>query len=244
MCEPGNKNDEQVAVRHADASGGYIIENQHDEKRMRGIRVNKRISGETSEEQLDEWRKTERFQHEAPNTSASSDPCVAQEYPVSCEIQSRPGSVLVRKSGRVDDDMRITALDAFYEMDGRKSRYIGEVLDRHRGEDAGDLKRIELVEKLTYLNVLEKEIFKKDPKILTEERSWRTWKSNQNTVMDEEVVQNTVMDEEVVQNIVMDEEMVQNVVMDEKLVQNVVMDEKIVKNFVMGAKIDPNVEMF
>ena len=57
--EPGNKNDEQVAVRHADASGGYIIENQHEEKRMRGIRVNKRGSGATREEQLDEWRKTE-----------------------------------------------------------------------------------------------------------------------------------------------------------------------------------------
>ena len=52
--ERGDKNDEQVAVRHADASGGYIIENQHEEKRMRGIRVNKRGSGATSEEQLDE----------------------------------------------------------------------------------------------------------------------------------------------------------------------------------------------
>ena len=59
--EPGNKNDEQVAVRHADAFGGYIIENQHEEKIMRGIRVNKRGSGATSEEQLDEWRKTERY---------------------------------------------------------------------------------------------------------------------------------------------------------------------------------------
>ena len=57
--EPGNKNDEQVAVRHADASGGYIIEDQHGKKIMRGIRVNKRGSGATSEEQLDEWRKTE-----------------------------------------------------------------------------------------------------------------------------------------------------------------------------------------
>ena len=33
--EPGDKDDEQVAVRHADASGGYIIENQHGEKRKR-----------------------------------------------------------------------------------------------------------------------------------------------------------------------------------------------------------------
>ena len=30
--EPGDKDDEQVAVRYADASGGYIIENQHEEK--------------------------------------------------------------------------------------------------------------------------------------------------------------------------------------------------------------------
>ena len=32
---PGNRDDEQVAVRHADASGGYIIDNQHEEKKMR-----------------------------------------------------------------------------------------------------------------------------------------------------------------------------------------------------------------
>ena len=80
-----------------------IIESQHEEKRMRGIRVNKRGSGTTSEEQLDEWRKTERLEHEAPNTSASSDPCVAQEYPVSCEIQKSAGvrtCAEVRSCGR------------------------------------------------------------------------------------------------------------------------------------------------
>ena len=65
---------------------------------------------------------------------------------MSCEIPSRLGSVLVQKSGRVDHDMRITALDAFYGKDGRRSRYIGEVVERFRGEDAGDLKRIDLVE--------------------------------------------------------------------------------------------------
>ena len=101
----------------------------------------------------------------------------------------RPGSVLVQKSGRVDDHMRITSLDAFYGEDGRRSRYIGEVLERNRGEGAGDHKRIELVEKWTCLNVLEKEVFKSDPKILTEEKSWRTWKSNLNIVMDEKLVQ-------------------------------------------------------
>ena len=33
-----------------------------------------------------------------------------------------------------------------YEMDGRQSRYIKEVLDWHRDEDAGDLRRSELNE--------------------------------------------------------------------------------------------------
>ena len=136
-------------ARHADASGGYFVENQHEEKQWG--------SGATSEEELDVCRKTERLEHEAPNISASSDPCVALEHPVSGEIQSRPGSVLLQKSGRVDDDVRISALDAFYEKDGRRRRYIGEVLERYRGEDAGDLKRFDLVEKWTCLNVLEKE---------------------------------------------------------------------------------------
>ena len=42
----------------------------------------------------------------------------------------------------VEDDVHISALDAFYEMDGRKSLHIGEVLERHRGEDAGDLRHV------------------------------------------------------------------------------------------------------
>ena len=52
---------------------------------------------------------------------------------------------------------RLPALDAFCEMDGRRSRYIGEVLEWYRGEDVGDLKRIELnelVENMTCLNAL------------------------------------------------------------------------------------------
>ena len=47
----GEKDDEQMAVRHADASGGYIIEKQHEEKRKRGIRVNERGSEATNGEQ-------------------------------------------------------------------------------------------------------------------------------------------------------------------------------------------------
>ena len=43
----GIKNDVQVEVRHADASGGYITENQHEEKRMRGIRGSEATSEQT-----------------------------------------------------------------------------------------------------------------------------------------------------------------------------------------------------
>ena len=53
------------------------------------------------------------------------------------------GPFLCRSWGRVDDDVEISALDLLNEKDGRKSRYIGEVLERYRGEDAGDLKRCE-----------------------------------------------------------------------------------------------------
>ena len=88
--EPGNKNVEQVAVRHADASDGYITENQYEKIRVRDIQVSKRGSGATSEEPSDKWRKIERLDHESPNTSASSDPCVALECLVGGETQSRP----------------------------------------------------------------------------------------------------------------------------------------------------------
>ena len=39
---------------------------------------------------------------------------------------------------QVGDDVQISASDAFSEMDGRKSRHIGEVLEGYRGEDAGE----------------------------------------------------------------------------------------------------------
>ena len=132
MCpwNPGNRADEQVAVRHADASGGDIRENQHEEDRMRDIHVGRRGPEAAGEEQPDKLRKTVRFEQEAPSTAASSDPTL--EYLTSGETQDH-----------VDDDVQISALDAFYEMDGRMSRCIGEVLEWYRGEDAGDLKRSE-----------------------------------------------------------------------------------------------------
>ena len=161
-----------------------IRENQHDENRMRDIHVGKRGPEAAGEEQLGKLRKTVRFEQEAPSAATSSDPTVALKCLASGETQDRPGSVLVQTSGHVDDDVQISALDAFYEMDGRKGRYIGDVLDRYRGEDAGDLKRSalnELVENLTCLNALEGEIWKKiNPKI----------------VMDGILIQNDMMNEE------------------------------------------------
>ena len=103
---------------------------QHEGDRMRDAQVSKRGSEAASEEQSDKFREKALFEQEAPNASASSDPNVALEFPASVETQSRPGSVLVQKSGHVDDDVQISSLDAYCEMDGRKSRYIGEVLER------------------------------------------------------------------------------------------------------------------
>ena len=102
--------------------------------------------------------------------------------------KDRPGSVLLQKSGRVDDDVQISALDLFYEMDGRKCRYIRQVLDWYGGEDAGDLKRSEsndLVENMTCLNALAGEMWKINPKIVTDETSWKTWKRNQKITMND-----------------------------------------------------------
>ena len=42
LTEPRNRDEEQMAVRHADASGGDITENQHEENIMRDIHVGNR----------------------------------------------------------------------------------------------------------------------------------------------------------------------------------------------------------
>ena len=69
LLEPGNRDDEQVAVRQADASGGDIRENQHEEDRMRDIHVGKRGSEAASEDQPDKLRKTVRFEQEDSSAS-------------------------------------------------------------------------------------------------------------------------------------------------------------------------------
>ena len=87
--EPGNRADEQVAVRHADASGGDIRENQQEEDRMRDIQIGKRGPEAAREEQPDKLRKTVRFEQEAPSAATSSDPTVALEYLASGATQAR-----------------------------------------------------------------------------------------------------------------------------------------------------------
>ena len=113
---------------------------------MRDIHIGKRGSQAAGEEQFDKLRKTVLFEQEASSASACADPTVTLECLASGETQSRLRSVLVQKSDHVDDDVQISPLDPFYEMDGRKSRYIGEVLEWYRGDDSGDLKRSELNE--------------------------------------------------------------------------------------------------
>ena len=96
---------------------------------MRKLRFDMRthlpVTSEKTQHEVDRMRKTVRFEQEASSASASSDPAFTLEYPASGATQSRPGSVLVQTSGHVDDDVQISALDPFDEMDGRKSRYIG-----------------------------------------------------------------------------------------------------------------------
>ena len=117
------------------------------------------------EEQPDKLRKTVRFEQEAPSAAASSDPTVALEYPASGETEDRPGSELVQKSGHVDEDVQNSALDPFYEMEGRKSRSIGEVLEWYRAEDSGDLKRSE-----TCLSALQVKFWKCDQKVVMNDK--------------------------------------------------------------------------
>ena len=126
--ETGNRDDEQMSVRHADASGGDITENQHEENRMRDIHIGKRGPEAAGEEQPDKLRKTVRFEQEASSASASSNPTVTLEFPASGETRSWPGSVLVQ-SGHVDDDVQIS----WHESNKGSQRRQGKFADASRG---------------------------------------------------------------------------------------------------------------
>ena len=106
----------------------------------------KRIRETANEEQPDKLRKTVRFEQAAPNTSSSSTMHVSLVYLASGQRQDRPEPVVVQNSGHVDDDIRISALDVFYQMDGRKSRYKKTCVGLVSRRDARDLRRNELNE--------------------------------------------------------------------------------------------------
>ena len=128
-----NRDAEQIAVRHADASDGDIIENQHEEDRMRDIHVGKRGPEVAGEEQLDKLRKTARFEQEASSSSAaaSSEPTVSLEYLASGETQNRPRSALVQTSGHVDDDVQISALGGWNSLQPMSRGLLDEFIDKN-----------------------------------------------------------------------------------------------------------------
>ena len=63
------------------------------------------------------------------------------------------------------DDIQFSALDVFYQVDGRESRQIKEVSDWFREEDAGDLRRSELNEYMTRRNAFEGKLGKSEKKL-------------------------------------------------------------------------------
>ena len=157
LMEHGNRVDDQMAVRHADASGGDIRENQHEENIMRDIQVGKRGSEAASEEQPNKLRKAVQIEQEAPSASASSDPLVWNILRV-VRHKIGWGPYLCRSQGHVDDDVENFCVGSILR-DG----WTKESLPR-REMDARDLKRSELndlVENLTCLNAFGGEILEK-----------------------------------------------------------------------------------
>ena len=118
-----------------------------------------------NEEQPDKLRKTVRFEQEAPSTSSFSTVHVSLEYPESGTKKDPLEHVFVYYSGHVEDDIQISALDVFYQVDRRESRQIKEVSDWFREEDAGDLRRSELNEHMTRPNAFEGKIGKTEKKL-------------------------------------------------------------------------------
>ena len=72
--EPGNRDAERMAVRHADAFGGDIRKNQREEDRMRDIQIGKRGPEAPGEEQPDKLRKTIRFGQEVQQRETQDRP--------------------------------------------------------------------------------------------------------------------------------------------------------------------------
>ena len=102
LKELGNRHEEQVAVRHAHASGGDISEG-HKEQPEYDISKKLRVQQRFPIQQL-LWNILRVVRHTVCWVRTCAEVC------------------------HVDGDVQIYALDVFYEMDLRKSRYIREVL--------------------------------------------------------------------------------------------------------------------
>ena len=120
------ENVEQVSDRHAVAFGED--DRQHDENRMIDIHIGNGGPETAHEEQPDKLKNTVRFEQETPHSASFCTVHVSLDI-LRVVTGKTEGPVLVQKSGHVDDDMHISALDVFHEMDGRKRRYIKEGIE-------------------------------------------------------------------------------------------------------------------
>ena len=125
------RSEEQMADRHAVASGEK--ERHHDENRMRNIYVGQRGSETVNEEQPDKLRKIVRLEQEAPNRSSSNHACLLHVLRV---VRDKTDQSLYLCTIQVMSmTYKFLRSMFFYEMYGRKTRYIKEVLDGYREED-------------------------------------------------------------------------------------------------------------
>ena len=87
-----------------------------------------RKTTERQEEQPDKLRKTAQFEHEPSSSTSASSMQIPVEYIASYEVHAPSKSVLVQRSGHIDDDDQIAVLDATLPMD-RTSPYTTDVVD-------------------------------------------------------------------------------------------------------------------
>ena len=129
-------------------------------KRMRSIPVNKRGSGATSEEQLDEKRKTERVEHGAPNTFAFFGPMCCPG--TSCEWWDTK-SAGVRTCAEIRSCWWRHAnfcVGCILRKGWTRESFTSEKCWSGIMEKMPEIsKELDLVEKWTCLNVLEKDFF-------------------------------------------------------------------------------------
>ena len=109
------RNGEQMADRHAVASGEN--EREHDENGMVEINIGKRGLETAHEEQPDNLRNTVQPEHATSSSTSTSSKRVSLEYLASGEKKDQTELVLEQRSGHLENDIQMSALEVFYEMD-------------------------------------------------------------------------------------------------------------------------------